>query len=398
MTRLALIIDDDPDFRELLSGLLSAHGYSCTESEGLQDIACNPSRLEADLILVDYELGDFTGDDVLNYLRERSVEAGIILMSACHSSEMETMVDRGRRGGLNMLGQLGKPFDLKHLSSMLNDLKLHHNPLTVCELDDALSQQQLHLVYQPKIDLGSGKLTGAEALVRWQHPLRGMVMPNQFITLAERSSRIDQLTWQVLDQGFRQQMLWHKQGLNLNLALNLSPELLRTRDMLKKLDTLAIEHGIDPHCITLELTESCGIDCLTYARHLLNAIRERGYRLALDDFGTGFSSMMQLYNLPFDEIKIDQCFVGRSDSHPEARAITRTIVELGQRLNLAVVGEGIETPEQRDYLRDTQCNIGQGYLFARPLEIEAFNAWRHQPPIAVSELAIPKRKTLHASL
>ncbi|MDN2657502.1 EAL domain-containing response regulator [Cobetia sp. 14N.309.X.WAT.E.A4] len=395
MTRHALIIDDDPDFRELIAGLLSTFGFSCMESEGLQDIACDPSSLQADLILVDYELGDFTGADVLSYLRERNVEAGIILMSACHDDDMQAMINQGRRSGLDMLGQLNKPFDLKHLASMLNDLDEHHNPLTLAELDEALAQQQLHLVYQPKIDLASGQLSGAEALVRWQHPLRGMVMPNQFIALAERSNRIESLTWQVINQGFGQQQEWQSQGLTLNLALNLSPQLLRSRDMLKKLDALASQHQVDPHTITLELTESCGIDCLTYARHLLNAIRERGYRLALDDFGTGFSSMMQLYNLPFDELKIDQCFVGRSDSHPEARAITRTIVELGQRLNLAVVGEGIETTQQRDYLCDTRCNLGQGYLFARPMTVTDFNAWSHCPPTAVSALIQRHAPSVH---
>ncbi|MCK8069466.1 EAL domain-containing response regulator [Cobetia sp. 1CM21F] len=387
MTRHALIIDDDPDFRELISGLLSAHGFDCTQSEGLQDIACNPACLETDLILVDYELGDFTGDDVLGYLRERNVEAGIILMSACHNDDMQAMVARGKRSGLEMLGQLGKPFDIMHLASLLAELDKQRNPLSLDELDDALTERQLHLVYQPKIDLASGRLSGAEALVRWQHPLRGMVMPNQFITMAERSNRIEALTWQVIEHGFRQQGQWQSQGLHLDLALNVSPQLLRTRDMLKTLDALASQHHVDPHSITLELTESCGIDCLTYARHLLNAIRDRGYRLALDDFGTGFSSMMQLYNLPFDELKIDQCFVGRSDSHPEARAITRTIVELGQRLNLAVVGEGIETAEQRDYLCDTRCNIGQGYLFARPMPVSDFNAWSRCPPSAVNALS-----------
>ncbi|MFD2436536.1 EAL domain-containing protein [Modicisalibacter luteus] len=238
-----------------------------------------------------------------------------------------------------------------------------------------MRQGHFFLAYQPKLELQSGRIAGVEALLRWKDPDCGMIYPDSFIPLAERSRRIVELTWHVLDLALTQQTCWHARGWPLNIAINIPAQLLRTPNMLTAFDRVVARHTSHLGGLTLELTESASIECLSHACQLLSALRERGCRLALDDFGTGYSSLTQLYRLPFDELKLDRSFVSLCDKDHEARAITLAIVDLGRRLDMEVVAEGIETQEQHGLLKAAHCHIGQGYLFARPMAQEQFNGW-----------------------
>ncbi len=375
MKERALIIEGDLETQSLARHLLTRRGYDVSTASGLSDLACQPDLLKAELILMDLALGEFTGLDVIQFLNDLRLNAAIVLLSECDEMTTQHVLDMGRACGLRMLGHRSRATLITGLDPLIKHLHGAQKVLMPVDLDIALREGHLALAYQPKLDLRSGQVTGVEALVRWHDPLRGTLHPASFIALAEQSHQINSLTWHVLNLALAQQAQWRARQWSLDMAVNISPLLLRTPEVLVTLDRMVSHHGGDLQGLTLELTESAGIACLGYARHLLTELRERGCRLALDDFGTGYSSMTQLYRLPFDELKLDRGFVSLSDQDPEANAITLSIVELGKRLNLNVVAEGIETPAQRDLLKRAGCHQGQGYLFSRALSPAEFDPW-----------------------
>ena len=243
----------------------------------------------------------------------------------------------------------------------------------------AIREKQLFLAFQPQVDLQHApqqdQIIGVEALVRWQNPERGVLYPDSFIPLAEQSGLMIPLTWYVIDLALQQQAQWLSQGWKLNLSINITAAFIQEEGMLEVFDQLTQQHQTVLSHITLELTETVGVECLGYASYVLKALRDRGCKLALDDFGTGHSSLTQLYRLPFSELKIDRSFVSLIDQDQDALVITESIIDLGKRLGLTVVAEGIETAAQHAILVEAGCAEGQGYFISRPLTAAAFSAW-----------------------
>lgn len=375
MTQRALIVDDDIEIQLLGQHLLRRRGFEVVTVAGLEELARQPGLLDVDLILLDYSLGEFTGFDILQYLHDLRLDAAVVLLSGCDEDTAQALLHSGGSKGLNMLGFLSKGQLLKRLDAVIQPLAARETSPTVEALDNAMHQGDFFLAYQPKFDLQTNQVVGVEALLRWQDPLCGLITPARFIPLAERHHRIVDLSWHVLDLALAQQARWQANGWALNMAINVPAQWLKAPHMLATFDRIVARHSSRLEGLTLELTESAGIECLSYARHVLSALRERGCRLALDDFGTGYSSLIQLYQLPFDELKLDRSFVSLCDEDREARAITLAIIDLGRRLDMTVVAEGIETREQHDLLRHAHCDIGQGFLLARPMPTEQFDAW-----------------------
>ena len=234
-----------------------------------------------------------------------------------------------------------------------------------------LQEQQFVLHYHPIVDLATGEILGAEALLRWEHPELGMQRPDLFIPEAESSGLIIPLGAWVLRTALFEIGEWEKLSPRaLRLAINVSGVQLRDPDFVLMLDDLIEETGADPRKIDLELTESVLIDGSMLG--VLQSLRQRGYRLAVDDFGTGYSSFRYLQTLPIEQVKIDQAFVRHMVIDSSDASIVRAIVVVANSLNLAVVAEGIETPVQRDFLRNEGCLVGQGYLYSLPLPAEDF--------------------------
>ncbi|MCP1312845.1 MULTISPECIES: EAL domain-containing response regulator [unclassified Halomonas] len=378
----ALVIDDDIDIQLLCEMLLRRHGYEVETAGSLGQLARHPSLLEADLILLDLGLGEFTGLDILDYLHDLRLNAAILLISSCSQEEAAHALAVGRAKGLRMLGFLPKANMLTGLAGFLAPLDIAPQTPTPAELATAIESDELLLVYQPKQALDGGHIVGVEALVRWEHPTHGTLPPNSFIPMAEQHDMMVALTWRVLELALAQQARWHARGWPLGVAVNVDADFIKSEGVLEAFDRLTEHHGIDNRFLTLELTESVGIDCLGYARHILEALRERGCQLSLDDFGTGYSSLVQLYRLPFSELKVDRSFVSSMEHDDAAQAIALSIIDLGKRMGLCVVAEGIETEAQRELLAEAGCGVGQGYFIARPMEAAALAGWldRRQSP------------------
>lgn len=384
----ALIIDDDPDVRLLGKTLLSQHGYEVLTAGSLGELVRQPALLNAELILLDFGLGEFTGLDILDYLYDLRIKASILFISSCSQETAALAITAGKTMGFHMLGFLAKDKLFTDLASFLELLKKTPKAPTSDELARAIQDNQLFLAYQPQIDLQNNHVIGAEALVRWQDPQRGVLYPDSFIPLAEQSDQMVSLTWYVIELALQQQAQWQAQGWHLNISINIPAAFIQAEGVLEAFDQLTQRHHAVLSKITLELTETAGVECLGYANYVLKALRQRGCQLALDDFGTGHSSLTQLYRLPFSELKIDRSFVSLIDQDKEALVITASIIDLGKRLGLIVVAEGIETAAQHALLAEAGCPVGQGYFLSRPLTAAAFNAWmceRSLPDVMTQE-------------
>jgi EAL domain-containing protein (putative c-di-GMP-specific phosphodiesterase class I) len=238
----------------------------------------------------------------------------------------------------------------------------------------ALEQGELHMVYQPKVRLDSGALTRLEALVRWDDPELGPVEPSRFVPLAEQHGMIGPLTEWGLRTTLNQWTEWCDQGLDTNVAFNISAISLQSLDFPDLVERICNELGVPTDRLVLELTEGA-TQPLIKLMDTLTRFRIKGIGLAIDDFGTGYSSLMQLRQLPFTEVKIDRLFVRDLPKAHDCCVIVQSIVDLAHALGLIATAEGVETVEQLRFLREIGCDVAQGYLVARPLEPETLEAW-----------------------
>jgi len=250
----------------------------------------------------------------------------------------------------------------------------HHSPerlALAAELRHAIGAGELILRYMPKLDLRTGAITGVEALVRWQHPQRGLLMPDQFIGLAERTGLVRPLTRWTLEEAADQQVRWNAQGVDLTIAVNISARAL-TPDLPGAVGALVTTH---PGArLEIELTETLMVEGASEAMAVVDAIAALGVRLAVDDFGTGYASLSYLKRLPVREVKIDRGFVTAMDTDEGDRAIVRATVDLGHRLGLDVVAEGVESERVLNNLRALGCHYAQGFAVGRPMDAEAVAA------------------------
>ena len=234
---------------------------------------------------------------------------------------------------------------------------------------------QLRLVFQPKVDLTSGACIGAEALLRWRHPELGEVSPGEFIPIIERTSMVRATTEWVLRSAMRQLAAWRAEGLELELAVNVSAVNLLEPDFCERIVASLGEHGVPPSSLALEITESALMKNPKVAQATLAALAAAGVRLAIDDFGTGYSSLAYLQSLPAQVVKIDQSFVRGIENDERKRSLVSAMIKLSHDLGHRVVAEGVETPDVVDVLRDVDCDQAQGYWYAKPLAPEVFARW-----------------------
>jgi len=241
------------------------------------------------------------------------------------------------------------------------------------DLREAVKHQQFSLHYQPQVDLNTGEIVGAEALIRWQHPSKGNIRPIDFIPIAEETGLIVPIGKWVLRTAVQQIKCVQKAlRLNLKISVNLSARQLSQGDFVQSLTSVLDECRLSPELLELEVTESLLMDNIDNVIGQLSEIRSLGVSLAIDDFGTGYSSLSYLKQLPVDILKIDRSFVKDLPNNSDDREITSLIITLAKKLNRKVIAEGVETEGQIDFLRENGCDYGQGYFYAKPLPADEF--------------------------
>ncbi len=377
------IIDDEPDMAMLVSEVAKQAGFETSQFHHAHDFVNNYDGL-SDVIALDLMMPDTDGVELIRYLAEHKCQAQLILMSGFDSGVLRSAQKIAIEQGLNFVTTINKPFRFNELFNVLSQLKIvsrstvintDMSPIDLTELEAALVSNQFIVYYQPQVNLQSGEVLGVEALVRWQHPQRGLVSPGLFIELAEQNNMISDLTWIVLKHVATQCSQWMNEKINIGVSVNLSVKVLKDLEMPERIHDLVKYHNLKESQFMMEITETALMDELARSLEILTRLRMKNFRLSIDDFGTGYSSLVQLHRAPFSEIKIDRSFVIEMERDVEARAIVETIIMLGHKLGMKVVAEGVETRVAMDVLRELGCDYAQGYYIARPMPANEFSSW-----------------------
>ncbi len=253
------------------------------------------------------------------------------------------------------------------------------------QFNGALTRQEFSVYFQPKIDISTSKIMGAEALLRWYNPALGNVTPDEFITIAEQTGHIISLGKFVLQQALEYTAYWHKYfNSNFQIAVNLSPRQFRDPQLLSFIKKCLAEHNVEPSKLELEITEGVLLSGHSYVDQVLTDINNQGIKMAMDDFGTGYSSLSYLRSYPFDVLKIDQSFINDINQTEKTKSLINAIISMSHAMNLKVVAEGIETRKQLEQLKLFNCDYGQGYLFSKP--------------ICAKEMTLLLKTSLHSNL
>lgn len=378
-----LIIDDDQRICRIIKRVADDLGIESFAIDNPELFEATILDFQPNIIFMDLQMPKLDGVELLRKLADQHSEAAIILASGMDKSVIETTGELGNSLGLNMAGFLQKPIEIDTMIAILQrpfETVTTQAPksikVTEEELEKAITQNELVVHYQPQIHLSSGKIVGLEALVRWQHPEHGLLLPDVFIPMAEQKKElIDLLTYSVLDNVLHNSTLKKIITSDIKVSINLSARMLHDLSLPDKVAKVLAEHDFDPDRLVVEITESGAMEDPALTMDILTRLRLKNIRLSIDDFGTGFSSLVQLYRMPFNEIKVDKSFVMKAMDDKEAATIVRTTIELGHGLGLKVVAEGIEGKETLDWLKELGCDIGQGYFISRPVDVDNLESW-----------------------
>ncbi|MBY0498967.1 MAG: EAL domain-containing protein [Nitrosomonas sp.] len=385
-----MILDDDTFMLKLLTRMLAKLDYTsvvtCDNgSDALRKIDHIDTR--PDLILLDLNMPDMDGIEFVRYLVDRQYHGKLILVSGEDERMLKTAERLVHAHKISMLGYLLKPVNPEKLSEILQQWKPDSSagPLpsqkiyTAADIQSALAHHELVNYYQPKVSVATGDVIGAETLVRWHHPKDGIILPDRFIHIAEENNLIDDLTHQVLQQAITQAKQWHENGLTLRIGINVSMENLASLDFQDFVVNRVTESGLPPQKIVLEVTESqlMGTDT-RIPLEILTRLRLKRFHLSIDDFGTGHSSLAQLRDIPFNELKIDQGFVHRACEDDTLRAIYDASLSMGKQLGMDIVAEGVEDRNDWELLRETGCDMAQGNFISGPLLPDDFPRWMNE--------------------
>jgi EAL domain-containing protein (putative c-di-GMP-specific phosphodiesterase class I)/FixJ family two-component response regulator len=383
-----LLLDDDPFMLKLLTVMLVQLGYTrvaaCDSGEkALQRIREN--EVPPDLIFLDINMPGMDGVEFIRRLVECRFGGSVILVSGENSRILESVEKLIEAHKLTALGHLQKPVKPEELARLIGRLEPNkgHREATrsgrhsycVDELRASIAEGELVNYYQPKVALATFEVVGVESLVRWQHPSDGIVFPDQFLDLAEQHGLLTDITGVVLVEAMKQAKTWSQAGHPLPVAVNVSMDDLIALDFPDMAANLAASVGVESRCVTLEVTEGQVMRQRSTILDVLSRLSLKRFGLSIDDFGTGHSSLAQLRDLPFNELKVDRGFVHGAAADATRGAICSASLRMAHQLQMKVVAEGIEDQEDWDFLAHLGCDIGQGYFIARPMPAAAVLDW-----------------------
>ncbi|MEZ2229210.1 EAL domain-containing protein [Microcoleus sp.] len=391
-----LVIEDDRVIRENIIKILKFERFDAMGAEnGMQGLSLAMSNLP-DVILCDVIMPELNGYGVLMALRANPATATVpfvFLTGKADRAEMRQGMELGADDYLT------KPFTKAELVGAIasrlkkqeafveqyNNLQIQTNEHIIEQdasekliilkkgLYTALRREEFQVYYQPQVSLTTGKIVGAEALVRWKHPEKGLIPPTEFIPVAEETGFIIPLGEWILQTACQHLKSWQNDGFSgLRVAVNLSPRQFHQPELSTRVAEILEKIGLEPNSLELELTESLMIEDTESAIATLTQLKKLGVSISIDDFGTGYSSLSYLTQYPFDTLKIDRSFIRNITDGSRNAAIVKAIIEMAHSLCLEVIAEGVETESEQDFIRRYKCDYMQGYLFSRPLPATDF--------------------------
>ncbi len=386
-TSLRILVAEDQGFqRKAVVHMLNSMGikevWQATNGrEALEMLRQYETRLP-DIVLSDLDMPEMDGMELIRHLSKQYPGISIVIMSSMDHALTLSVEKMARSYGPKLLGTVEKLLFFEqfkeiltlHQKSQKKDEKTAPTPASFSleEVLLAVREKQIEPFLQPKVDLRTGRLTGAEALARWVHPELGVIAPYAFIPLLEQSGNMERLTFLMLEKTINASRVLQDAGHALALSVNLSLSSLSDTSLADRITRTVRKAGVDPHHITLEITESAAMTHVAPALENLARLRMNGFGLSIDDYGTGFSSMQQLTRIPFSELKIDRSFVTDCATNAPLRVIIESSIDMAHKLHVKSVAEGVETQTEWDTLKSLNCDAAQGYFIARPMGSVAF--------------------------
>lgn len=383
-----LVAEDNPFQRRTLVLMLASLGAKkiFEASDGQEALRYFRDRIERiDVALVDINMPSMDGLELIRHLGHEDYGVSVILVSAHERSLLFSAATMSKAYGVSLLGTIEKPATTDKLLELLKlyqPIDFFANSLTVAapvfsfeEVVQGLKNKQFEPFFQPKVNLDTGRVEGAEAYARWRHPQHGIIPPASFIPVLEANGRVDVLSWIMIEKSVATCRSWHEQGFDIAVSINLSPLLLKESSFSEQIIERIAKQGVAPKYVTFEITESSAIT--TDPRFLENLARlhMKGFGLSIDDYGNGDTNIRQLALIPFSELKIDRSFVAGASQKEELSVVLRSCLELAKNLNRHSVAVGIETKQDWDFLHELGCTYAQGFYLAKPMEAAAFPGW-----------------------
>ncbi|PWY57690.1 hypothetical protein DGG96_00930 [Legionella qingyii] len=375
MKNTALICTKNNRLASLVAPICQSCDYKDLWVKNAREISNTIETEPIKLIILDTALQEPCIIDVLYILSNVKCGIPIIVLGDCEDKVLLSIKRIGELKELYIYTLQLNSFSEEAFREILHLIDKKSQIINEETIALALEKKQFFMNYQPKIELSTYKLVGVEALIRWQRPNHGLVQPDLFIPIAEKTGLIIPMTYWVIQEVFRQYAAWKRKGIQLKFAINLSANILTNIILPDELGKLMKEYKVCPEDICFEITEAAAMHWPDIVLEVLTRIRLKGFSLSIDDFGTGYSSLVELQRLPFTELKIDRSFIGDVAYNKSNMHIVGSIIGLGKNMNLTLIAEGVETKEAADKLLAMGCESIQGYLVSKPLSESEFLSW-----------------------
>jgi len=365
-----LVIDDDPVSSATVARVARGCGFDSVITTDIDDFRGKFTSWDPTVVVTDLAMPEMNGNELMRWLAQKGCEAHILIISGSH--ELEVASDFGRSLGLRVAGTMSKPLRLEKLRTIFDEIYSTADVLSIADCVAAMKSDQITLVYQPLVDLGSGATTGFEALARWNHPARGLVPSSTFIPLLEGSEFINDFTFHVIGLALRDVKSW---GDDVVQRISLNVSAASCGAIYDIVDAQCAASGVNANRITLEVTETAVMACDLEVIAAMGNVRKLGSTLSIDDFGTGHSSLVKLAQLPFAELKIDRSLIADCINSAQNPILIRAMIDLAHNLGMTAVAEGVETAAIMEKLREWECDLAQGYFISRPMPSDKVLAW-----------------------
>jgi len=380
-----LIVDDELGMLDYISDVVEDMDMDC-DITSINDSMQFSSVFspETDILILDLFMPGIDGIELLRLLPNVNPYVAVIFISGKDIGILHSAEKLALEQGISVLGVLEKPFSPDQLEETI---KKHKRP-PICntqskqalptkdELQAAIDNNDLYMVYQPQVNILDRSIIGVEALIRWNHHDKGAISPAVFIPFSEKVGLISAITTFSAKAAIKQAGIWKKQGIKLRMSINMSPKIINDLNMPEKLAEYASEAEVDVSDIMIEVTETAVTPDVGCYIDILTRLRMKGFGLSIDDFGTGYSSLQQLLQISFTELKVDQSFVSNLKIDSDHRTITEISILLAHKLGMQVVAEGIEDEGVWNILHEMGCDEGQGYWMGRPMSADNFETWK----------------------